>query len=128
MKNESKDDLLTKSTDKYESEYYYLHQVHKELDNIYDYSKTPDAGLSNNPRLFLRGSAGMGKTHMLCDIVKNSLAEGYPALMFFAGEDLSEKDDVWKQIIISLNLKSITSRTKLLKSLNDAGRKYTAPH
>lgn len=122
-KDQSTDDRLTPPSDLYGTEIHYLYKTEQELRFFKDYSQTPDAQSSNKPRIFLRGSAGMGKTHLLCDLVKVKMQNGEPAIMFFAREDLFGREDLWKQMISRLSIKSITSKGQFLRLLNDAGRK-----
>lgn len=42
--------------------------------------------LFNKPRMILRGEAGIGKTHLLCDYAKARVESGKPTLMFLAHE------------------------------------------
>ncbi|MFZ9470068.1 MAG: NACHT domain-containing protein, partial [Rickettsiales bacterium] len=75
----------------------------------------------------MSGSAGNGKTHLLCDLVDNRLASASStsgiAFMLF-GENFNETSDVWSQIISQLNLsEKINNKDELLTELNSLGSK-----
>lgn len=63
----------------------------------------PDAKLANNPNLLLLGEAGIGKTHFLCDIAKNRIADGYPTIILL-GHHFQQFTDPGKQIIKILDI------------------------
>lgn len=90
-------------------------------------SQSTEAILSNSPFLLLSGSAGNGKTHLLCDLVENRLSKipsisGSAFLVF--GENFNEASDVWSQIISELNLSGIfNNKDELLTKLNVLGSK-----
>lgn len=70
---------------------------------IKDFCDRPDAGLANNPFLLLMGEAGIGKTHFLCDIAKNRIADGYPTIILL-GHHFQQFTDPGKQITKVLGL------------------------
>lgn len=51
-------------------------------------SRTKQSDLFNTPRMLMRGEAGIGKTHLLCDYAKERLANESPTLIFL-GHELS---------------------------------------
>lgn len=53
--------------------------------------------LANKPYLLLRGKAGVGKSHLLADVVKHREKEGTFSLLFL-GLHLTTKEDPWTQI------------------------------
>ncbi|MDA8214222.1 MAG: ATP-binding protein [Nitrospiraceae bacterium] len=65
---------------------------------IKDFCDRPDVNLANNPFLLLLGEAGIGKTHFLCDIAKNRIADGYPTIILL-GHHFQQFTDPGKQII-----------------------------
>jgi hypothetical protein len=61
------------------------------------------AHLCNRPILLLLGGAGMGKTHLLCDIAESRLKQGYPTLLIL-GQQLPTARHPIEAIIARLGL------------------------
>lgn len=99
---------------------HYLYETQKELRFFEGVSLSTKAKLSNSPFLFLTGAAGTGKTHLLCDLVRNRLEKGLPAILVF-GELFAMSDDPVIQIIRQIGLKKI-NKDQFLRLLNNAGR------
>ena len=61
----------------------------------------------NNRLMLIKGDAGSGKTHSLCDFTKVCLGSGIPAVLLL-GQWFSGPDDPWTQLIqkVGLNGKS----------------------
>jgi hypothetical protein len=53
--------------------------------------------------LFMTGSAGQGKTHLLCDAANKVISEGAPALVLL-GERFGGRGDPWGQVAAQLGL------------------------
>ena len=97
-------------------------EIRSLLDSIHQtilYSDSIESQLSNNPFLLLKGKAGEGKTHLLCDIAVKRIEKDEPTLMFY-GQHFNGNEP-WQQIISSLDLKC--SKTEFLELLNDLGAK-----
>ena len=109
-------------SEKLSSDIYYLYEVHRELRYFDELSASTKAKLSNFPFLFLTGIAGIGKTHLLCDVVDSRFAnkEVFPAVLVF-GELFLTPDDPLIQTIRQLNLKIDVDQ--FLHLLNSAGKK-----
>lgn len=60
--------------------------LYQALDNLSSFLSDSRTQLFSTPRMILRGEAGIGKTHLLCDYAKNRLASGKPTLIFLAHE------------------------------------------
>jgi len=71
----------------------------RELD---DFLHSIQAKASNYSSLVLCGEAGVGKTHILCDLAKEQIDSSIPALLFL-GEQF-RADDPWIQILNKLGL------------------------
>lgn len=107
--------------EKIEGNIHYLFKLRKELDYFIELASSTKGKLSNQPFLLLTGEAGIGKTHLLCDVVENRIKEGLPAVLVF-GEFFKNRIDVWHQIIGQLKLPSeINSKEKFLNLLDTAG-------
>ncbi len=116
-KNNKKDSLK----EKIEGNIHYLFKLRKELDYFIGLASSIKGKLSNQPFLLLTGEAGIGKTHLLCDVVEDRIKEGLPAVLVF-GEFFKNGIDVWHQIIGQLKLPSeINSKEKFLNLLDTAG-------
>lgn len=76
-----------------------------------------DLQAANKSALKLLGDAGMGKTHLLCNVAKTRTDAGYPTIMVL-GENLRE-GDIWTQIINRLGLDCTTD--ELLGALDSFG-------
>lgn len=76
--------------------------------------------LANNPFLLLEGKAGVGKSHLLADVITTRIALGYPSL-FILGQQLTSDESPWSQIFKKLQIK-ITS-CEFLEKLNLYGQK-----
>ncbi|MBT1444190.1 hypothetical protein KJI95_06580 [Shewanella sp. JM162201] len=76
--------------------------------------------LANNPFLLLEGRAGIGKSHLLADVIKARISLDYPSL-FILGQQLTLDESPWSQIFKRLQIK-VTSR-EFLEKLNLLGQK-----
>ncbi|MHB9053604.1 MAG: AVAST type 2 anti-phage system protein Avs2 [Thermoleophilia bacterium] len=106
----------------FSSDRHYLNEVQSELRFFSDLSSSTKAALSNKSFLLLTGIAGTGKTHLLCDVVKNrqSASLSLPSILVF-GELFQEEGDPWQQIIEQLGER--LGKETFLRLLNNAGRK-----
>lgn len=78
----------------------------------------PGRFLRGNNSLLLLGSWGTGKTHLLCDIARQRLAAGAPALLVMASS-LPSDDDVLDGVAATTGLAA--SGAELLADLNRVG-------
>lgn len=109
--------------DMYTTEMHYLYELQRELAFFEEFSQSVTARLSNEPLLLLTGQAGFGKTHLMCDVVEMRLKHKYPTVLVF-GEHFRGRRNPWSQIIEQAGLSTrLRSRTKLLESLDEAGKK-----
>lgn len=119
---EKKEKSIESKTKRAEYEIHHLFKIHKELQYFIEFASGIKGKLSNHPFLLLTGEAGIGKTHLLCDIVKNRITSNLPAMLIF-GEFFKENINIWQQIINQLNLlPDIDSKEKFLGKLNEAGK------
>lgn len=61
--------------------------------------------ITNTPLLLLTGTAGTGKTHLLCDVTRHRQASGYPTVLLM-GQQFISSDDPWTQALRQLDLAS----------------------
>ncbi len=109
------------SSDIFNSELHYLTELQRELNYFSTFAQSKEAELTNNPNMSLLGRSGIGKTHLLCDLVKIRFKSGYPTIMLL-GQDFQKSRDIASQIISQLNLtKQIKSNKDLFSLLDKAG-------
>ena len=116
--------IKSETKESYQSNYdYRLHELNKLklVRNIYSLTsllRSNQALLVNVSALLLLGKAGMGKTHLLCDIAKNRIKSQLPTVLLL-GEQFNATEP-WSQIISRLGLSC--SREEFLGALNSAGQ------
>ncbi len=82
---------------KYGSEIHSLRDFSYSLEGVREFIVGVSAKLSNKPILLLDGDAGIGKSHLLADVVKNRSVEEKPSLLFL-GQHFVTDEDPWIQI------------------------------
>ncbi|MEQ5754030.1 AVAST type 2 anti-phage system protein Avs2 [Providencia hangzhouensis] len=97
-----------------------LEEFNYECDNIISFFNSPLVRLANNPYLLLDGEAGIGKSHLIADIINSRIKSGYPSI-FILGQQLTSNESPWTQIFKRLQL-NITSNS-FLDKLNIYGKK-----
>lgn len=107
-------------SDKYSSTLRELRDLDYACDNLLAFINSIAVKLANNPFLLLEGKAGIGKSHLLADVIKTRIASGYPSL-FILGQQLTSDESPWSQIFKRLQLK-VTS-CEFLEKLNLYGQK-----
>ena len=105
-----------------------IHDIYKTQESIRyfeELSSSTKAQLSNHPFLLLTGSAGSGKTHLLCDVVENRInnkKDILPVFLLF-GEFFSNERNFWSQALEQLGIaKIIKTKNDILKKLDDFGK------
>jgi hypothetical protein len=86
--------------------FYHLRQVRSEVFNLQNFVDSREIQVAETPALKLLGKAGMGKTHLLCNVARNRVEEDYPTVLLL-GENFSDRD-VWTQIIERFGLNCTT--------------------
>lgn len=100
-----------------------LNRVLRDLEYLEELSISVKAQLSNKPFLLLLGDAGIGKTHLLCDVIENTLNIGQaPAILAFGEFFVDNNIDFWGQLIEQLKLPKNFNKDKLFKRLDQAGK------
>ncbi|HEM8088632.1 TPA: ATP-binding protein [Klebsiella aerogenes] len=106
--------------DNYSSTLRLLRELDYACNDLLTFINSTTLKLANNPFLLLEGKAGIGKSHLLADVIKNRIVSGYPSLLIL-GQQLTSDESPWSQIFKRLQLK-ITSR-EFLEKLNLYGKK-----
>ena len=97
---------------------YHLTRLANAIVNLRNFADSEKGEVSNQPVLVVTGSAGQGKTHLLCKVVEHDLAAELPRLLFF-GEQF-EQGDPWLTMIQILGIDC--SANKFLGALNASGQ------
>jgi hypothetical protein len=83
-------------------------------------AQSKKAVLANNPFLIVLAEAGMGKTHLLCDITRERNENGYKTIMVL-GEEMSKISSPIKSVMQARQIRG--TETAFLKKLNTYGEK-----
>ena len=81
---------------------YDLQRLHSSLREVIEACEHADS-LTNGQLLLLKGEAGTGKTHLLCDFAKGRIDAQLPTVLLMGQRFLSE-DDPWVQLAQQLDL------------------------
>ena len=85
--------------------------------NFTDFINGPILRLSNNPTAILTGPAGIGKSHLLADVVSKRLEENKLSILLL-GQHFTSEVSPWTQLLNNL-LRLNCDEHKLLSILND---------
>jgi hypothetical protein len=77
-----------------------IHSAYRHLDHI--------EKMANNDLMILRGAAGTGKTHLLCDIARQRLAAGQPTVLLM-GQRFVGSEVPWTQAMQQLDLVGLSA-------------------
>ncbi len=99
---------------------YTLNKFHRAINKISYFSESHKARLVNEPFLLILGQAGMGKTHLVCDVTKERIERNLAPTIIVLGEKLLDIKDPLESIFQSCALKG--SKGSVLKALNIAGK------
>src|SRR5690606_31735768 len=82
-----------------------------------------ETALYNKNILWLRGSAGEGKTHLLCDITTHRMNENKPSIIL-VGNDFNSSKNIWKTLCMHLNLDTSSPKTSFLKYIQETAELF----
>ncbi|MCK9333475.1 MAG: hypothetical protein M0Q19_09955, partial [Candidatus Cloacimonetes bacterium] len=104
-----------------------LRNLNEAIMDLHDFSRSVKAKLSNHPYLLIKGNAGMGKTHLLCDLCrirKDYIDTPLPTFLSF-GEQYRNTTDFWGTFLRSQALDSLfKDKNEFLKYLDDMAKGY----
>lgn len=100
---------------------YYIDNIISEIADLEDYSESEEAQVSNLAQALLVGEAGVGKTHLLCDIAVRRLDAGLPTILLM-GQQFTTNEDPWTQICRLLQLAPDTTSDEFLGALEAAAQ------
>jgi hypothetical protein len=102
----------------YETARYYLRRLDQKIYAFIELTKSNDAKLANDPKMLLTSSAGLGKTHLLCDAASNHIESEAPAVLLLGNR--FNLDEPWGQILRMLGLSC--NRDEFLGALEAAAQ------
>lgn len=117
----SKSEKKNESHSRHEELDYQLYRLRDFLHSVTEveeYAASSESCLSNQPALLLVGTAGQGKTHLLCDVAKQDTGESRPRIILH-GEQFHNAEP-WSQIVHLLGLNC--SRDDLIGALEAAAQ------
>lgn len=100
---------------KYGSELLRIREFKHELSNFQKFIHSSEFKLANNPFLLLYGEAGIGKSHLIGDIVSRRIVKDHESL-FLLGQHFVTEEDPWTQIFKRLQINS--KAEEFLRKLN----------
>lgn len=106
----------------FSSQTHYIYQLRTFINELTSFCNSDAATLSNDPYMLLTGISGIGKTHLLCDLVR--LRKDLNKFSFIAlGQEFNGKDNLWKQIIKINADNRIKTKNKLLEKYDSLANK-----
>jgi len=111
----------TKDYGHYHKYGYELRNIREFIDEIHEFRNFIDSSdfeLVNSPILILDGEAGIGKSHMLGDVISKRIRFEYESI-FLLGQQFTTEEDPWSQIFARLQI-DLTTEDFLIK-LNQRG-------
>lgn len=116
---EIKKSINRESTHDSDYKLYKIRQAHNNISDFMEYLESPEVDLFNNPMLLIQGEGGVGKSHLIADIVNRRSKENKKSILLL-GQQFNAYEEPWKQIsnLLGLNI----SADELLDSLNTIGQ------
>ena len=96
---------------------YFLRELSRNLSILQDFVQGAQAQLSNTSALLLVGKAGIGKTHLFCDVAEQRVHSSLPTVLLL-GEHFNRQEP-WSQII---DLVGVSSKEEFLGALEAAAQ------
>ena len=101
-----------------DAERYYLGVLAGEARALESFSHTQEVLLANTPALLLVGTAGMGKTHLVCHVARTRATVDRPTILILS-EQLGDGEP-WSELVRALQLQC--DADEFLGALNAAGQ------
>lgn len=102
--NESTQGISPNLNERFRNCLYYVRYLISELEHV-STTCTLASKLANSGLLLIKGDAGTGKTHLLCDLAQRRLAKNSPTVLLL-GQWFRGLDDPWSQLLLRLDLHS----------------------
>lgn len=122
--NEKEREIQKKKNDyqyyhKYGSELRYARELDNELISMCEFLESSTVKLAVSPILVLDGEAGIGKSHLLGDVVSKRMQCDFKTV-FLLGHHFVTDEDPWTQILKRLQIKNINAEQFLTRLNNYA--------
>lgn len=127
----------------YKSELKEISETYFAISEFSGYLDGTEVKIANNPFLLIYGEAGIGKSHMLADVVFRRMSNGYESI-FLLGQQFLTDEDPWTQIfrklkmnvntdnfLMELNTRAKDNKKKILifiDAINEGRGKYFWPN
>lgn len=109
---------LSNGDTKYDYEYYQINKVLSKIEDFKDYINSAEVSLTNTQFLLLEGEGGVGKSHLIADIVSMRKETNKKSLLLL-GQQFNSSREPWSQIIDMLGI--TCSVDDLLECLDGIG-------
>ena len=86
-----------------------LSGLERGLDSV-GYELRQASDVSNNRLMILKGSAGTGKTHLMCDFARRRIEAGAPVVLLM-GQRFTDTGDPWRQLLEQVGMHGETPDT-----------------
>ena len=83
--------------------------LEREFDSV-EYQLSQTSGVSNKHLMILKGSAGTGKTHLMCDFARRRIDAGAPVVLLM-GQRFTDTGDPWRQLLEQVGMHGETPDT-----------------
>ncbi|MGQ1788520.1 AVAST type 2 anti-phage system protein Avs2 [Saccharicrinis sp. GN24d3] len=109
---------------KYGTELRNIREFEHELSNFKNLIHGSSFKLANNPFLLLDGEAGIGKSHLIGDIVSKRINKEHESV-FLLGQHFVTEEDPWTQIFkrLQINSKAVDFLSKLNQRAETSGKR-----
>jgi hypothetical protein len=94
-----------------------LREIRSNIETLLTFCSSIDAELANRPSMLLVGSAGLGKTHLVCSVAEKRIIRSEPTVLLLGQQ--FDNSEPWSQIIRLLGIDC--GRDDFLGALNAAG-------
>ena len=83
--------------------------LEREFDSV-EYQLSQTSGVSNKRLMILKGSAGTGKTHLMCDFARRRIDADAPVVLLM-GQRFTDTGDPWRQLLEQVGMHGETPDT-----------------
>ena len=98
--------IWREDVDKFKKRLLYIYQLQSELEKAYSSFEQADS-IASGHLMLLKGKAGTGKTHLLCDFTNRRIALNAPTVLLM-GQRFVTNDSPWTQILQQLDLPGVS--------------------
>ena len=102
-------------TNPYRNVLHLISRLRYRLQEISDSVKHADE-IANGRVMILKGNAGTGKTHLLCDVANSRIKEGAPTVLLM-GQQFTDSTEPWTQALQQLDMPRDTTAEQFIGAL-----------